>query len=313
MEHIASHDQYPQEIFLYGWLKVALEALYTGNHRFGQAIVFAGEAGCGKSLLQNIITQLLGGRSAKPYQFMTAKTMFNADLFCAEHLMIEDEAPDTSFKARRNFGTMLKQFTVNRTQRLHAKGRDAIILKPFWRVSISLNDEPDDLNVLPIIDKSIEDKLLMFQAYKRQFPLPTNTIAEWERFWECLAGELPAFVYWLLNVFHIPEELRSERFGVKHFHHPHLLAAIGALSPEIHLLDLIDSYLANRLPGQFSALDIEKLLRERVDHYLLDRLFTFGRACGTFLGKLAHSHPKRVIEKRTSSVRQWLINPPSAD
>ena len=307
---ILKDDKYPQEVYFFSWLKVALEGLYNGQHRFGQALVLAGKAGCGKSLIQNIITELFGGRSAKPYQFMTGETTFNADLFGAEHLMIEDEAPDTSFKARKKFGTALKQFTVNRTQRLHAKGRDAVSLKPFWRVSISLNDEPDDLNVLPILDESLEDKLILLQVYKRQFPVSTNTSEQWESFWKTLCDELPAFVYWLLNEFQIPDELKSERFGVKHFHHPRLLSAIGALSPEVQMLDLIDSYLLDCLPGEFTALSLEKLLRERVDRYLIDKLFSFGRACSTYLGKLAHLYPERVINRRTASARKWSITRP---
>jgi hypothetical protein len=51
---------------------------------------------------------MLGGPSAKPYHYMTGKTTFNADLFRAEHLMIEDEAPYTSFHELRKFRTELK-------------------------------------------------------------------------------------------------------------------------------------------------------------------------------------------------------------
>jgi hypothetical protein len=309
IDAILDDEKYHQQTYLYGWLRVAIESLNSGRHSFGQAMVFAGKAGCGKSFLQNLITALLGGRSAKPYQYMTGKTTFNADLFGAEHLMIEDEAPDSSFKARKIFGIELKQITVNRTQRLHAKGRDAISLKPLWRISISLNDEPEDLHVLPPMDQSMEDKLILLHAYKRQFPMPTNTIEQREAFEKQLLSEMPAFVHWLLHDFTIPDDLKSERFGITHFHHPKLLAAIEALSPEIQMLDMVDAHLRNLLPDEFTSLDLEKLLRERVDRYLIDRVFTFGRACGTFLGKLARSHPDRVVDRRTSLARKWLINP----
>ncbi len=119
--------------------------------------------------------------------------------------------------------------------------------------------------------------------------------------------ELPAFIYWLLNVFQIPEELRSERFGIVHFHHPNLLTAIDILSPEAQLLDLIDSYLSHLLPQEFTARELEKLLRECVDRYLVDRLFTFNNTCGKFLGKLANSRLDRVQAKRSSTCRKWLI------
>ena len=63
-------------------------------------------------MLQNILTVILGGRAAKPYQFMTGGTGFNSDMFGAEHLMIEDESPSTDMRARRAFGAQIKNMTV---------------------------------------------------------------------------------------------------------------------------------------------------------------------------------------------------------
>jgi len=46
-----------------------------------------------------------------------------------------------------------------------------------------------------------------------------------------------------LKGFIIPEQLRSRRYGVAHFHHPELLDALDGLAPERELLDLIDMEL----------------------------------------------------------------------
>ena len=145
----AIQDQRP---YLYGWLKIGIEALRQGKTRPGQALCFAGEADSGKSLVQGIITELLGGRAAKPYQFMTGGTDFNSDVFEAEHLMLDDESASTEIRARRAFGAQLKQITASRDQRCHAKHRAGVILTPFWRLTISVNDEPENLMVLPPID-----------------------------------------------------------------------------------------------------------------------------------------------------------------
>ncbi len=75
-----------QEIYLFGWLKIAHESLRTGKLRVGQALAFAGPRECGKSLLQNhIITPIVGGRSAKPHRYMSGDLPFNGDLFGCEH------------------------------------------------------------------------------------------------------------------------------------------------------------------------------------------------------------------------------------
>ena len=76
---------------VYTWLKGSIEALRAGRTKEAQCLAMAGPPQSGKSLFQKIITRLLGGRAAKPYLFLSGKTPFNAELFGAEHLMLEDE------------------------------------------------------------------------------------------------------------------------------------------------------------------------------------------------------------------------------
>src|SRR5271165_1693831 len=110
-----------QALYLFGWLKIAIEALYNGHFRPGQALVLAGPANCGKSLLQNLITILFGGRSCKAYRYMSGKTTFNSDMMAAEHQVIEDEQASTDLRARRNFGAEIKIVTANDDVSSHAK------------------------------------------------------------------------------------------------------------------------------------------------------------------------------------------------
>jgi hypothetical protein len=102
-----------QFVYFRGWMKVAIEALLNDIRRPGQALVLTGEKDCGKSLLQKLITVLLGGRMAEPYLYMSGSSSFNGNLFGAEHLMIEDRHPHTDIKSRRSFGTKIKEFTAS--------------------------------------------------------------------------------------------------------------------------------------------------------------------------------------------------------
>src|SRR5947199_4251918 len=88
-----------------------------------------------------------------------------------------------------------KNITVNDWQRCHAKNRVAISLAPFWRLSVTVNDEPENLMVLPPIDDSIEDKLIILRASKFMMPMPTVTLEQRKAFWQTLVEELPAFLY----------------------------------------------------------------------------------------------------------------------
>jgi hypothetical protein len=110
---------------------------------------------------------------------------------------------------------------------------------PFWRVTITVNDKPENLMVLPPLDDSLEDKLLLLRAFKRQMPMPTVTNDERRAFSNRLQSELPAFVHFL-TTWEIPPALVSSRFGVAHFHHPELVEAINSLAPEQKLLNLLE-------------------------------------------------------------------------
>ena len=308
--------KFNQERYFFGWLKVAYKALRAGRPRPGQGLVFAGESDCGKSLLQNIITRILGGRVAKPYQFMAGETPFNSDLFGSEHQMIEDEETSTDIRSRRNFGAQWKGVTAADEKRCHAKNRTAVMLTPFWRLTVSVNDEPENLMVLPPIDDSIQDKLIILRGSKvpEGMPMPTETDEEREAFWETLMRELPAFIDFLIH-WEISKELRGNRYGITHFHHPEILEAIDALAPEAKLLSLIDGecFEGSRFETDWkgTAEELERLLTNEDSpcRYEARRLLTYNNACGTYLGRLAKKYPGRFSLHRTETKREWTIKP----
>jgi len=243
-ENLFKNDTVDQTPYLYGWFKSAYQSLRTGKHTPGQCLAVAGPPNAGKSLIQNIATAIFGGRAAKPYQFMTGKTAFNAELFGAEHLMIEDESASTDIRTRTTLGAFIKMITVNRTQSCHGKNKQALTLTPWWRLTISVNEEPEHLMVLPPMDDSVKDKIILLKAFRQPMPMPTETSEEKAAFWAQLESELPAFLAFL-EEYQIPNELRDERFGVKTFHNPELLTALSELQPEIRLLNIIDSALVS--------------------------------------------------------------------
>ena len=331
LEQLLCDADFDQRSYVYGWLKFALEALCAGSRRPGPVLVLAGPRNCGKSLLQNIFTVLLGGRVAKPYRYMRGGTEFNSELFGSEHLMIEDETPSTDLRARRNLGANIKAFTVNEAQSCHAKGRSAITLAPFWRVSISVNDEPENLMILPPVSDSeqdsLADKMIMLRARNVIMPMPSETLDERNAFWGTLIAELPAFVH-DLQTWIVPDELRHGRYGIRTWQHPKLLAALGELAPETRLLTLMDEVIFGqtdsegmvitvpRISWTGTAEQLERILRESVFGAEAQRLFSWPTAAGTYLGRLALKHPDRVQDARTSYARNWLLRrakPPAAE
>lgn len=309
-EAILLDEEFNQLNFFYGWLKVALSSFLGDGVMPGQVLVMAGEVGCGKSLVQNLITQILGGRAARPYQFMVGQTSFNSELFGAEHLVVEDEAPSSDNRSKRTMTSLIKQLTVNEEQRFHAKNQDALILRPKWRTSITVNDDHEALMVLPALEPGIYDKMILLQARKRQLPCPTGTVEARNNFWDMLCAQLPQFIHFILNEFQIPDDLLSERYGITHFHHPNLVKVLGALSKEKQLLKLIDTYiLGNQQEIVLRAEEIEVALRNRIGWQIKEILST-PASCGTLLGLLHKSSPERVLPIRTSKRRKWKIVQP---
>jgi len=309
-------DDTDQRQHFHGWMKVAEAALRARQPQPGQVLVLAGPRECGKSLIQSVITEILGGRSAKPFQYMTGLTPFNSDLFAGEHLVMEDDQPFTTLAARRDFGSKIKDMTVNRDQRLHAKGRDALVLRPFWRVSFSLNDEPENLMALPPLDESIMDKISLFLCRKAEMPMPSVTSDERARFWDALRAELPAYVHWLQS-WTLPPELLAHRFGVTHWHHPRIVEEISGLAPEVQLLGFTDSLLFDSpAPGAWigSAEELQRQLTGSDFRFWrqAEKLLSWSNACGVYLGRLAHKAPHRVVNLRSGNRRDWRIMPPGS-
>lgn len=302
-----------QELTFQGWLASAVRSLYEKKPRPGQAIAFAGPPGCGKSVLQNeIITPLLGGRSAKAALFMQGRTDFNSDLFGAEHLMLEDEHSDTDIKSRNALGANLKRVSVNQFQPCHGKGRQIVNLRPWWRLSISLNDEPERLLVIPPLADDISDKLILLRASRFIWPMPSRTGDEWAEMMRIVAQEMPAYLHFLLH--HLPSPAHHcDRFGVKAWHHPTLVESLTELAPENHLAEMIGHWLLDTdltsWRGTAAALRAELLENHKTKTDARDLLKWFN-ACGNYLGKIAAKKNLLgiVVENhRTNTARTWEI------
>ena len=306
---VLSDKDFDQLFYWHAWVKMAFVALVACLRKPGQAMILVGPAESGKSLLQNLLTVIFGGREAKPYKFMTDATRFNSNLAGAEHLRIGDENPHTDIRARRNFGAQLKNLTVEECHEVEAKFRDSLTLRPFWRLSISLNDEQENLMVLPPLDEHIMDKMIILKCGKQEMPMPTATPEQRETFWQQLVKELPAYLDWLSGLV-IPDDLVSQRFGVKAFLHPAIKSELLTFEPPMVLLDLIDAYLfgPNEKIIVMTAAEIQRELTSETSEcrYEARRLLPRPTTCGRYLSSLA-GMCSRVKEARSSDRRAYRI------
>lgn len=245
-------DQLP---WFHSLMKIALDSLLNsepGNFRQGHFLILAGPNGCGKGRIQNqIITGLLGGRSADPTKYMLGQDEFNADLFEAEHLMME-ELPTSSQKTvdRNQFSENIKRVVANSNARLRMMRQEPLTCNPFWRGSLSINEAADVIRQIPLLRPGYSDKVLMMRVANSPMPMPLTTPAQQRAFRDKIAGEMAAYAWWLLNEWKIPEALlwygepgkskEATRFGFREFHHPDLVHALFDDTPEAELVMLLD-------------------------------------------------------------------------
>jgi len=231
----------------YGWLlrnywRVALSQ--TSVHSTG--LLLCGATGVFKTFIQRlVITPILGNRDGDPFEAATGKTDFNSDLFGAEHLRMGDKSGSSSREVQQKFTDFLKAATSENRHRCHPKHKTPVMLTPIWVLTLSVNDSPDALQALPDLFRGdVQDKILALYTCGNapELPIPYGSPEEKKNLAETVQRELPAFLWWLLNAFKLPDEAACPRFGVKGWIHPKLHGIAADQSNGRALLDFMDAH-----------------------------------------------------------------------
>jgi hypothetical protein len=311
-----------QTRWLFAWLKVGYEARRKGVPRVGHGLILAGPHNSGKSFIQeNLATPLFGGRSADPTKYLLGKTTFNSEMAAAEHLMMEELPSGLDFESRVMLGDELKRLITANSFALHPKYCEPLTIFPWWRWSLSINNNVDKMKSLPPLTSDFGDKILLLLCQSCPMPMATESTEERDAFVAAIRAELPAFAAFLL-AWEIPPELRATkhaaRFGHDHFHHPQLTAGLFEQEPENSLLYILDHTPALYDHGAWGWKAAEGLREELTDlSEQARRLFaskkgSFNGACGTFLSRLSEKFPDRFKSRHTNTGNVWLIAPPPA-
>jgi len=291
-----------------GWLKVAYETLEEGDFRPGQMLVLAGPAGCGKNFLQWLITQILGGRCANPFRYMTDQTPFNADLAKAEHLACGDVMASFDIRTRKRIAARIKELCVEPEMSVHAKGKDATLtMQTYRRLTVSLNHEPEHMLFVPPLDDDMMGKISLLRCYPAK--LSPKRMDNQSHFLK----ELPAFVH-QFKTWKLPARLADTRFGVRSFHDKELLFLCTDNSPQQQLLTVIDEVLFADQDGSpvwtGSAETLKVTLQDSRHSNTVSQLLSWSAATGTYLSRLATVFPDRFKMTRSQGKNRWTITAP---
>ena len=209
-ELFTKQDTVDQLSVFLAWLK----RFYEGAHKLrltnGHVLYLVGPTGRGKTLLSTVlISGLVGGHvDASPY--LTGMDDWNSHLFESAVWSIDDVVALKDSRAHERFSALLKKIAANTCFTISEKYRKARQVEWNGRVVVTCNDDPESSRILPDLDMSNRDKVILLKVAPHTLRFPEDTALR-------IRLELPLFARWLLN-WKIPEELLGEsRYGIKEY------------------------------------------------------------------------------------------------
>jgi hypothetical protein len=218
------------------WLAYAYQGAHKGSPQSGHAHFLLGPPGCGKTLYNTQVLAPLFGGHIKASEYLTSKTDFNDYLFEIGLWTVDDEAPSSSNAMRAAFTSRVKEFVANHEFTVNGKFKKTG--RVFWkgRLSVTLNDDPVSMRLLPDLDMSVVDKLMVLKC---------NAFNDFDETTPAkIALELPYFARWLLS-HKVPKALHEPRFGVKAYINEEVKAVLKADSSHSHIAELLNIFRTN--------------------------------------------------------------------
>lgn len=295
-----------QAAYVHAYFKIGYAEFRAKTLRRGPVLILVGKRDQGKSLfVSKIFVSIFGGRKAEPQQGMEGGTTFNKDWFGAESLVMDDPGSDDQHGTRKKFADAIKQMCGNEAPRCHGKHLDPIVLTPFWRMVVTLNDQLEDIQVLPPLSNSMLDKVIILMTERRAVDCPTSSPDDYVRFGESLVNGVSDYLGWL-ETWQLPIELRNKKFGFERwgfscYQHPAIMASLKELTPEERVKQMVDAvlFVQNRTE-QFegTAFDVEReLLSDETGVGQAARsLFRSSKSIGKYLSRLCDDYPDQFTK-----------------
>ena len=305
-------DETQLAVFL-SWVAHFYNSARSGRPRKGHALFIAGSVSAGKTFLsQRIVGGLLGG-SEEATSYMLGNTAFNEQLFLQPVWTVDDAVANADPRRHAQYSQMVKKFVANPRQEFHPKFKKAVSFRFNGRLIVTMNNDATSLKMLPEIEHSILDKLVILRAGKT-----TTSFVGAE---ETAAQELSAFGSFISG-WKIPDWLltradETTRFGHDSWHHPDLIDTANDSSPAAGLVELLEIWRpiyfratrATEWIGTATLLMAELSNTDTVAT-LLNRVVSNRNALGSHLQALERRGISWIRYSRANGVRNYRISRP---
>ena len=217
-------------------LQRTLQHLQRGEPVSGKAEVLAGDKNLGKSLMAVKIKRMIYGSNTDAGKFLLEQGSFNKELAESFHWYVDDNQSASSSQRHMLFTETLKKHVATPEVRYRPMYKDARVIPWYGRITITCNDDPDSLSIIPNMDMTMKDKVSLYKLQPREFQFPPNIELE-----KILVQELPYFVGWLQWHYDAPKKCvaNDARYGIKPYHHPELLKTSKEVTGHARLEEML--------------------------------------------------------------------------
>ena len=287
------------------WAHRFYKGAYEGKVEAGHAIFTVGDPGLGKTFINSgILGPLFGGEIACG-NFLMGETAFASTLFEKGVWTVDDRVPASNSVKHQHYTSTIKSMVANGSFTVEEKFRKAAYLPWMGRLSVTANFTQEDIKMIPELNDSLKDKIMVFYAHPHKVDFGTRQENQ-----AVCEKELPYFARYLLDLKVPAKLLGSNRFGIQSFINSTVEEFALNNGGHAYFLELLDIFVDNH----FSGLGNEEWVGTATG--LMKELATLDGASSFLKGvdaqrigrSLSHYHQKGVDWLKRNS-KTWTIKP----
>ncbi len=299
-----------QRAYYLAWFAHYYRSALAGKPERGLSLFIAGPPNVGKTFLNNAVHKQIFGAAGEATSYLTGDDQFNGVLFGCPIWTVDDAIASTDARTKARFSQVVKAITANDEFTMRAMYREGLRMPWLGRLVVTMNDDPESLQMLPSTETNLMDKIMLLRANPTDLQFPSD---------EQIMIELPHYTAFLRDMVKDPEIWVGGRFGIKAYHDPDLRQAAEDSQDTTSAKELIGQWAKHHFgkdgPGA-SATEWRGNPTNLISEFshcedtkeLAARLMPTAVVVGRFLNKLINRGEPWIRLHRTGSERTYSIS-----
>jgi hypothetical protein len=238
LEAILADKQLP---YWLGWVNRYFTSAVSGVPNQGHALFLVGDTGLGKTFLNECVLDLLFGGHISCGSFLMGEDGgFNSHLFEFGLWTCDDRVPAADARKYQHYTSTVKSIVANGVFVVNEKFQKAGQLQWNGRLSVTANYTSEDIRMIPELNISMRDKMMLFRAYKHNMKFD-----ERHKNRDVVEREIPYFARYLLDYVPPLAVQSSARFGISSYINKELEAFALENGAHAFFLELMEIFNDN--------------------------------------------------------------------